>query len=79
MTIFNTIGLAKSGDMKDFYIKVVDDTSESGEFYILFSTNFRDPSAEGYDEIYFDIKDVYNRLNELNVLWLLEKEGKNDN
>ena len=37
MTIFNTIGLAKSGDMKDFYIKVVDDTSESGGFYILLS------------------------------------------
>ena len=48
MTIFNTIGLAKSGDMKDFYIKVVDDTSESGGFYILLSLmkQFLDPCIE---------------------------------
>ncbi len=70
MIKFNVIGLAQSGDMKNFYVKVVDDTSETGGYYILFSADFSDPSAKGYDEIYFDINGVDNRINELNVMWL---------
>ena len=61
-------GYITSGDMKDFYIKTLFD-EDSGGYYILYSKNFDDKNAEGYDEWYPDIETVNSRLTDMEIEW----------
>ncbi len=74
MTLLNKKGIAKNGDMMGYNVMVIYDEDSTGGYYILFSKDHADSEAEGYDELYFDFKDVERRIQELNVLWLCDKE-----
>ena len=54
--------------MKDFYIKVVSD-EDTGGFYILYSRDFENKSAEEYDEWYSDEATTENIVDKLDVEW----------
>ncbi len=69
MLKYNTIGYSRSGDMKGFYVKIIQDSTETGGCYLLFSKDFDNKEAEGYDEWYFDDEAILSRLSELNVDW----------
>lgn len=66
--VLNKVGLIRSGQMKDFYIKVVSD-EDTGGFYILYSRDFENKSAEGYDEWYSDEATTENIVDKLDVEW----------
>ena len=59
-------GYITIGNMKDFYVKALFD-QDSGGYYILYSKNFCDKTAEGYDEWYPDIETVSSRLSEMEI------------
>lgn len=61
-------GYIISGDMKDFYFKALFD-EDSGGYFILYSKNFDDKNAEGYDEWYPDIETVNSRLTDMEIEW----------
>ena len=54
--------------IKGFYVKVLFDEDSEG-YYIFYSKNFDDKTAEGYDEWYPDIETVSSRLSEMEVEW----------
>lgn len=61
-------GYIINGDMKAFYVKVSFD-EDTGGYYICFSRDFDEITAEGYDEWYPDIEAVSSRLSEMEVEW----------
>ncbi|MCR5122905.1 MAG: hypothetical protein K6B74_10860 [Ruminococcus sp.] len=56
--------------MSSFYVKAFHDNEDTGGYYLLFSKNFDDPQAEGYDEWYPDLEDLTRRINSLDVEWI---------
>ncbi len=70
MILLNKIGYISSGDMKSFYLKIVHDTEKTGGYYILFSRDFSDFYAEGYDEWYLNLEELTDRFNDFNVEWI---------
>lgn len=69
MIPYNKIGLVKSGDMSGFYVKILPDPNETGEYYILYSKDFSDLSAEGYDEWRLNELEIENYFNNITVNW----------
>lgn len=69
MIYYNKIGLIKSGDMKDFFVKVINDTENTGGYYILYSRDFSDKTAEGYDDWFLIEEDVEKYLETITVDW----------
>ena len=61
-------GYITSGDMKDFYVRALFDV-DSGGYSILYSKDFNDKTAEGYDEWYPDIETVNSRLTDMEIEW----------
>ena len=61
-------GYITSGDMKDFYVRALFD-EDSGGYSILYSKDFNDKTAEGYDEWYPDIETVNSRLTDMEIEW----------
>ena len=53
----NRIGKITNGDMKNWYIKVLDDTENTGGYLFIESPNI-DFRGEGYDNWFLDLKDV---------------------
>lgn len=66
--IWNKVGLVKSGPMKGFYVKLVSD-EDTGGFYILYSGDFQEKTAEGYDEWYPDEVTIEAAVDELEIEW----------
>lgn len=56
------------GDMAGFCLKAGYD-EDTGGYRVLFSKDFDDLAAEGYDEWYPSYDDVKRRLGELDVIW----------
>lgn len=69
MIPFDKEGYIVDGIMKGFYIKIIFDKEETGGYYVFYSKNFKDKTAEGYDEWYLDIKVIESLLNEIDVEW----------
>lgn len=72
MWFYDKVGFICKGatnGMNGFYVKVVDDTQNTGGYYVLYSRNFADITAEGYDEWYPDIEPINCLFRELNVEW----------
>ena len=70
MVLLNKIGYISSGDMKSFYLKIVHDIENTGGYYILFSKDFNNLYAEGYDEWYLNLEELTGRFNDFNVEWI---------
>ena len=66
---WNTIGLVKSGDMKGYYVKAYPDNDGTGGYYLLFSKDFSNTQAEGYDEWYPNLDELSNRFSDFNIDW----------
>jgi hypothetical protein len=67
----NKIGLIVDGEYKGFYIKIVEDLNNTGGYYLLYSKNFYDKTAEGYDEWFFNFVDLINFVSEsLTINWI---------
>ncbi|MBQ5340327.1 MAG: hypothetical protein J6Z40_14340 [Oscillospiraceae bacterium] len=69
MQKWNEIGFVQTGDMKGFYVKPVQDVDGTGGYYLLFSKDFSNKQAEGYDEWYLNPDDIAKRIRELNIDW----------
>ena len=69
MIPYNKIGLVKSGDMSGFYVKILPDPDDTGGYYILYSRDFSDLSAEGYDEWRLNELEIENYFNNITVNW----------
>ena len=54
--------------MKDFYVRALFD-EDSGGYSILYSKDFNDKTADGYDEWYPDIETVNSRLTDMEIEW----------
>ena len=67
--LFHQIGYITNGDMKGFYVKAVRDTEDSGGCYLLFSKDFGDPHAEGYDEWYSTPEELVRRCEEFIIAY----------
>ena len=61
--------LIRSGEMQGFYIRIICDTADTGGCYVLYSRDFNDPAAEGYDEWYPSASDAEQALRQLSVTW----------
>ena len=57
-----------SGDMAGFYVRLADDTANTGGYLLLFSRNFSDPAAEGFDEWYERRGDAEARIGSLDAV-----------
>lgn len=51
-----------------FCIRLIDDTAIAGGYLLLFSRDFSDPAAEGYDEWYESLEDAEKRFESLDTL-----------
>lgn len=69
MIKWNVIGLVQTGNMKGYYVKPVRDTDGTGGYYLLFSKDFGNKQADGFDEWYLNPDDVIKRIGELNIDW----------
>ena len=72
MLKWNPTGLVQTGEMKDFWVKPVPDVEGTGGYCLLFSKDFSNQQAEGYDEWYPNPDDAEKRIGELNVDWMLK-------
>ena len=77
MLRWNETGLAQAGDMQGFYVRAVQDSGDTGGCYLLFSRNFDQPNAEGYDEWYLKPKELEHRIAELDIAWGFSHENEN--
>ena len=68
--LFHQTGYITDGDMKGFYVKAVQDAEDTGGCYLLFSKDFSDPYAEGYDEWYPTPEDLERRCDAFTVYYL---------
>ncbi len=55
--------------MSGFYVRVVHDVQDTGGYYVLYSKNFNQSTAEGYDEWYLDEQIIENLFHEMVVEW----------
>lgn len=69
MVEFNKEGYIHKGEMSGFYIKIVPDIEGTGGYYVLYSRDFSQITAEGYDEWYLDIEVINRLLSEIDVEW----------
>lgn len=69
MIPYNKIGLVESGDMSGFYVKILPDPDDTGGYYILYSMDFSDRSAECYDEWRLNELEIENYFNNVTVNW----------
>ena len=51
-------GYITKGKMKGFFVRLIDDAPICGGYYLLFSKDFSDPNAEGYDEWYESLEEA---------------------
>lgn len=65
----NKIGYIRRGKHAGFYIKVAYDPEDTGGYYVFFSRDFSEKTAEGYDNWYLDLEDVERLLGTLEIEW----------
>ena len=68
--------LVTSGDMAGFCLRAEYD-SGTGGYYVYFSRDFSDPSAEGYDEWFEHREDAEAYMNSLDLSAADNKKDKN--
>jgi 1,2-phenylacetyl-CoA epoxidase catalytic subunit len=67
----DTIGFVIEGENKGFYIKITEDLTNTGGYLLLYSKNFGDKNAEGYDEWFLDYNDMINYIIEYHTIkWI---------
>lgn len=69
MIPYNKIGLVKNGDMSGFYVKVLPDPDDTGGYYILYSRDFSDNTAEGYDNWALNELEAESYFTNITVDW----------
>ena len=69
MIPYNKIGLVKNGDMVGFYVKIFPDINSTGGYYILYSKDFSDKTAEGYDDWLLNEYEVESYFRNIIVDW----------
>lgn len=69
MIPYNKIGLVKSGDMVGFHVKILPDINGTGGYYILYSKDFSDKTAEGYDDWLLNEYEVESYFKNIIVDW----------
>ncbi len=62
-----------SGDMRGFFLRLADDTANTGGYLLLFSRDFSDPAAEGFDEWYERREDAEARIGSLDAVTVSEE------
>lgn len=67
--LFYQTGYITDGDMKGFYVKAIRDADATGGCYLLFSKDFKDPHAEGYDEWYLTEEELVRRCDALTIVF----------
>ncbi len=73
---FDIYGQIQRGENVGWYVKFVDDTKETGGFYILLDSDIYDPNAEGYDSWLETFEDVNGYCDESN--WVINWDIKTD-
>lgn len=61
-------GYITKGKMKGFFVRLIDDAPISGGYYLLFSKDFSDPNAEGYDEWYESLEDAERAFGAFDII-----------
>ena len=68
MLCLDRLGYIRSGDMRDFYIKIMYDKMTDG-FFVFYSKEPGNKYAEGYDEWYENYKTVNDLFGKRDIAW----------